>query len=311
MPLVTGDAQAQRPAGARLDMAGRHHPRDEILAPRTDRLHLRPEQPPPAVQPMASATRPKASCHGRSRRSARSSSDIRTPPAPRPGIVEWASRPGHVRLPEAVQREPEGAPALLSLKSRGAVHPSPWQKRGRGEGSRDEAIDLFRQQLDAIRAAGTYKEERVIASPQGAAIRRGRARASSTSARTTTSASPSHPAVLDGGARGARRARLRPLVACASSAARRTCTSELESALRPLLRHRDTILYSLLLRRQRRRSSRRCSARRTRSSPTRSTTRRSSTASGSARRERLRYANGDMAELEARAEGDAGQARCG
>jgi glycine C-acetyltransferase len=32
------------------------------------------------------------------------------------------------------------------------------------------AIDLFRQQLDAIRAAGTYKEERVLASPQGARV---------------------------------------------------------------------------------------------------------------------------------------------
>jgi glycine C-acetyltransferase len=33
-----------------------------------------------------------------------------------------------------------------------------------------KAIDLFRQQLDAIRAAGTYKEERVLASPQGARV---------------------------------------------------------------------------------------------------------------------------------------------
>ncbi|HEX7624916.1 MAG TPA: glycine C-acetyltransferase [Anaeromyxobacteraceae bacterium] len=31
-------------------------------------------------------------------------------------------------------------------------------------------IDLFRQQLDAIRAAATYKEERVLASPQGARV---------------------------------------------------------------------------------------------------------------------------------------------
>jgi len=32
-------------------------------------------------------------------------------------------------------------------------------------------MDLFRQQLDAIRAAGTYKEERVLGSPQGARVR--------------------------------------------------------------------------------------------------------------------------------------------
>ena len=55
--------------------------------------------------------------------------------------------------------------------------------------------------------------------------------------------------------------------------------------------------------------SRRCSARRTRSSPTRSTTRRSSTASGSARRSGYRYANNDMAELEAAPEGGRAGAR--
>ena len=54
--------------------------------------------------------------------------------------------------------------------------------------------------------------------------------------------------------------------------------------------------------------SRRCSAPRTRSSPTRSTTPRSSTASGSARPSGFRYANSDMAELEAAAEGGPGRA---
>ncbi len=34
-----------------------------------------------------------------------------------------------------------------------------------------KSIDLFRQQLDAIRAAGTYKDERVLASPQGGRVR--------------------------------------------------------------------------------------------------------------------------------------------
>ena len=71
-------------------------------------------------------------------------------------------------------------------------------------------------------------------------------------------------------------------------------------------RHGGHDPLQLLLRRERRASSRRFWAPRTPSSPTRSTTPRSSTASGSARRQRLRYENGDMDDLEARLEESAG-----
>ena len=86
---------------------------------------------------------------------------------------------------------------------------------------------------------------------------------------------------------------------CGSSAARRRCTASSRSGCRRSSAPR-TRSSSAPASTRTAASSRRCSARRTRSSPTRSTTPRSSTASGSARRARLRYANGDMDELEAR-----------
>ena len=88
-------------------------------------------------------------------------------------------------------------------------------------------------------------------SPQGSAIgsRRGR---SSTSAPTTTSAWPTHP---DAGRRRPGRrstARATAWPRCASSAARRTIHKELERRSPTFLGTDDAILYSSLLRRQRR-----------------------------------------------------------
>ena len=78
------------------------------------------------------------------------------------------------------------------------------------------------------------------------------ARRSSTSARTTTSACRSHPRRDRGGARGARRRAASACRACASSAARRICHKELEAAISKFLGTEDTILYALVLRRERR-----------------------------------------------------------
>ena len=51
-------------------------------------------------------------------------------------------------------------------------------------------VGVFQEELDKIRAEGLYKEERVITSPQGVEIRTGRPVPSSTSAPTTTWGSP-------------------------------------------------------------------------------------------------------------------------
>src|SRR6266516_4790763 len=61
-------------------------------------------------------------------------------------------------------------------------------------------IDLFQQQLDAIRAAGTYKEERALASPQGARVRVGGRDLLNFCANNYLGLS-SHPAVLAGARR--------------------------------------------------------------------------------------------------------------
>src|SRR6266702_3548917 len=58
-------------------------------------------------------------------------------------------------------------------------------------------IDLFQQQLDAIRAAGTYQEERTLASPQGARVRVGGRDLLNFCANNYLGLS-SHPAVLEG-----------------------------------------------------------------------------------------------------------------
>ena len=152
-----------------------------------------------------------------------------------------------------------------------------------------ESVREIRAELDEIRADGLYKTERVIASPAGPTSPSPAATRYSTSARTTTSGLADDPRVI-AAAKARWTAGATAWPACGSSAAPRTCTASSRSASRAFLGTEDTILYSLLLRRQRR--PLRGAARRatTRSSPTSSTTRRSSTASGCARRAGYRYA---------------------
>ncbi|BDG10562.1 glycine C-acetyltransferase [Anaeromyxobacter paludicola] len=64
----------------------------------------------------------------------------------------------------------------------------------------EEASAIFRSQLDAIRAAGTWKEERILASPQGAAIQVGGREVLNFCANNYLGLS-SHPAVLAGARR--------------------------------------------------------------------------------------------------------------
>ncbi len=64
----------------------------------------------------------------------------------------------------------------------------------------DDAAGIFRAQLDAARAAGTFKEERVLASPQGAEIRVGGRTVLNFCANNYLGLS-SHPAVLEGARR--------------------------------------------------------------------------------------------------------------
>ena len=99
-------------------------------------------------------------------------------------------------------------------------------------------------ELDAIREAGTFKTERAHLVGTGAARddRRARGRRSSTSARTTTSGSRTIPRSWrrrtrrwTGGGSGSRR--------CGSSAARCELHSDLEAALTAFLGTEETILY--------------------------------------------------------------------
>ena len=140
----------------------------------------------------------------------------------------------------------------------------------------------MRAELDEIRAAGLYKEERVIASPQGAHIQRRRRRGPQL-LREQLPRAGGPPGADRGRARGARALGLRPVVralhlrhaghpqGARGAAEPRSSAPRTRSSTPPA----STPTAA---------SSRRCSARRTRSSPTRSTTPRSSTASASARR---------------------------
>ena len=87
----------------------------------------------------------------------------------------------------------------------------------------EHARDVLSRALEEIRDAGTWKEERIIASPQGAEIEVGGRARSSTSAPTTTSGSPTTRSCSP---RRARRSTSAATASppCASSAAPRTCT---------------------------------------------------------------------------------------
>ena len=86
----------------------------------------------------------------------------------------------------------------------------------------DVARTVYAQALAEIRAAGLYKDERIIETPQGAAIRTGGREVLNFCANNYLGLS-SHPAVIEAAhARSTRTASASP--ACASSAARRTST---------------------------------------------------------------------------------------
>ena len=143
------------------------------------------------------------------------------------------------------------------------------------------ARDVFARTLEEIRAAGTWKEERIIQSPQGAEIEVGGRRVLNFCANNYLGLS-SHPEVL-AAARAALDERGYGLSSVRFICGTQDLHRELERRLAAFFGFEDAILFSLLLRRQRRASSRRSSASRTPSSPTRSTTRPSSTASACAR----------------------------
>ncbi len=133
-------------------------------------------------------------------------------------------------------------------------------------------------------AAGLYKHEHVIETPQSAHVGVDRAGRGAEPVRqqlprawpTTRRSSRPRTRRSSAGASAWRR--------CASSAARRRCTASSRGGWRAFLGTEDDDPLQLVLRRQRRSVRDAARRRRTRSSPTRSTTPRSSTASGSARR---------------------------
>ena len=155
----------------------------------------------------------------------------------------------------------------------------------------------LRSQLRQLEADGLLKRERVITSPQGAWIEADGRRVVNFCANNYLGLA-GHPDLVAAARDGARPATATASPRCGSSAAPRTSTRSSRRGSRASSASR-TRSSSPPASTRTAACSRRSSARRTRSSPTRSTTRRSSTASGSARRSRYRYANGDMADLEA------------
>ena len=146
----------------------------------------------------------------------------------------------------------------------------------------EQAAKHYATILQEIRDAGLWKHERIIASPQGAAHPRSAAREVAELLREQLPRPVEPPAGHRGGARRARRARLRAVERAlhlrhagpATRSSRRRSRRSSAPRTRSSTRRASTRTAGC---------SRRCSARRTRSSPTRSTTRRSSTASGCAR----------------------------
>ena len=148
---------------------------------------------------------------------------------------------------------------------------------------RSPMLDDLASRTAALESEGLFKDERVIASPQSAHIEL----ADGTTGAQLLRQQLPRPRQPPGAGRG-RRARPSTATAtawrrCASSAAPRPCTSELEARHRRLPRHRGHDPLLVVLRRQRRPVRDAARRARTRSSATRSTTPRSSTASACAR----------------------------
>ena len=167
-----------------------------------------------------------------------------------------------------------------------------------------------RELLDRIRADGFYKSERVIGSPQAAAIRLAEGKRGAELLRQQLSRPRRRSAARRRGEGGARRATASAWRRCASSAARRACTSNSKRALArvPAYRRHDPVLE--LLRRERRPvrdAARRGRRRHQRRAEPREHRRRHSAVQGASA---IRYRNNDMADLEARLkEADAAGAR--
>jgi 7-keto-8-aminopelargonate synthetase-like enzyme len=141
--------------------------------------------------------------------------------------------------------------------------------------------DGYREELEAIRAAGTFKEERVISSPQSAAIRVPKGEVINFCANNYLGLAD-NPDIIAARQAGPGGARLRHGLG-ALHLRHLDLHKELERVISEFNGTDDTILYSSCFDANAA-SSRPFSARRTRSSRTSSTTPRSSTASACARR---------------------------
>ena len=102
--------------------------------------------------------------------------------------------------------------------------------------------DQLTSELDEIRAAGLFKAERVIGTPQSANVTRGRRRGPEP-LRQQLPRARRPPGADRGRAGGAGPLGLRDGLACASSAARRRSTRSSRRGSRAFLRTEDTILY--------------------------------------------------------------------
>ena len=173
-------------------------------------------------------------------------------------------------------------------------------------------LDAIRTQLqgelDAIRGDGLFKEERAISSPQGAHVALADGRELLNLCANNYLGLADHPRCSPPRAtRSTAGASAWPR--CASSAARRRSTRELERAAQRLPRHRGHDPLQLVLRRQRRASSRRCSA--SEDAVISDALNHASIIDGIrlCKARRLRYANGDMDDLEQRLREAAGARR--
>ena len=162
-------------------------------------------------------------------------------------------------------------------------------------------LDRLAGQTDELKGAGLFKPERVLSSPQQPVVRLADGREVLNLCANNYLGLADHPAVIAAAHAGARPLRLRHGLgalhlrhAGPAQAAR--------GAAQRLPRHRGHHPLLLVLRRQRRPVRDAARTSRTPSSATRSTTPPSSTASACARRSGYRYANNDMADLEAQLE---------